>query len=85
MVDVTTVIQWHKKQADYYLPFGPDNEITKFHSAAAKAIEDSIKAENNSCADLAERSTENSAFQKREHYILASKIASNIRDRHKSD
>jgi len=35
---LNVVIAWHEKQADYFAPFGPKNELTKFHRGAAKAI-----------------------------------------------
>ena len=38
MVKLNIVIAWHKKQAEYFSPFGADNELTKFHAGAAAAI-----------------------------------------------
>lgn len=33
---------WHEKQAEYFLPFGPSNALTKFHSETARAIRAAI-------------------------------------------
>ena len=38
MTKLHIVIAWHEKQAEYFAPFGPKNELTKFHGGAAKAI-----------------------------------------------
>jgi hypothetical protein len=39
---LNTVIAWHEKQAEYFSPFGANNELTKFHAGAAEAIKKAV-------------------------------------------